>query len=160
MMDLHPGLMIWTIISFVILLVLLKRFAWTPILKALEAREGRIRGDLEASRRAREEAEISLAEYRRKLAEASAESQAVVARARAEAERAREELLAKSKAEAEALVERARQQIEAERQAAVNQIRAEVAVLALAAAERVVAKSLDSADHRRLIEEALREQAG
>jgi len=154
-MDIHPGLMIWTIISFVILLLILKKFAWGPILAALDAREKGIKDNIESAKKAREEAEQSLTEYRRKMAEAQAEAAAVVSRARQEAERVREELLAKSKADAEAQVQKARRQIEMESQAAIAQIRGEVATLALTAAEKVIGKTLDPRDHQRLIEEGL-----
>ena len=157
MMDIHPGLMIWTIISFVIVLAVLWKFAWNPILAALERREQGIKGDIESARKAREEAEGSLAEYRRKLAEAQSEAQTVVSKARQDAERVREELMTRSKQDAEKLVERARQQIDLERQAAINEIRGEVANLAIAAAEKVIGKSLDAEDHRRLIKQSLEE---
>jgi len=157
MMDIHPGLMIWTIISFVILLVILWKFAWTPILAALEKREKGIKDDIETAKSTREEAELSLAEYRRKLSEAQSESQAIVSKARQDAERVREELLAKSKQDAEALVERARHQIDQESQAAISEIRSEIAALAITAAEKVISKSLDIEDHRRLIMQSLEE---
>lgn len=157
MMNIEPGLAIWTIITFVIFLFILKRFAWNPILKALDAREQGIKNDIQAAKNAREEAEKSLEEYRRKLSEAQVEAQAVVAKARRDAERVREELLAKSKREAEAQVERARKQIELERMEAVNQIRSEIAGLVIASAEKVIGKALSAEDHRRLIAEGLRE---
>lgn len=159
MMDIHPGLMIWTIISFLILLVILRKFAWTPILKALDEREKGIKDNIEAARLARVEAERSLAEYRRKLAEAQAEAQGVVAKARGDAERVREELLAKSKQESQALVERARKQIEMESDAAIKAIRLEVAELVVIAAERVIGRALTPEDHRRLAAEGLKEEA-
>jgi F-type H+-transporting ATPase subunit b len=155
MMDIHPGLMIWTIISFLILLVILKKFAWTPILKALDEREKGIKDNIEAARAAREEAERSLVEYRRKLAEAQAEAQGVVAKARQDAERVRDELLEKSKQDAQAQIERARKQIEIESDAAIKAIRAEVAELAVIAAEKIISRSLTPEDHKRLAVEGL-----
>ncbi|MBM3328518.1 MAG: F0F1 ATP synthase subunit B [Calditrichaeota bacterium] len=157
MMDIHPGLMIWTIISFVILLAILKKFAWGPILKALDERELGIKTNIEQARAAREEADKALAEYKRKLAEAQAEAQAVVSKSRADAERVREDLLAKSKEEAQGLVERARRQIEMETQAALNSIRAEVADLAVNVASKAIGKSLTPDVHSRLVAESLAE---
>jgi len=157
MMDIHPGLMIWTIISFLVLLVVLKKFAWTPILKALDEREKGIKDNIEAAKTAREEAERSLAEYQRKLAEAQAEAQGVISKARLDAERIRDELIEKSKVESQGLVERARRQIELESDAAIKAIRAEVAELAVIAAERIITRSLTPEDHQRLAAEGLKE---
>ncbi len=157
MMDIHPGLMIWTIISFLILLVVLKKLAWTPILAALDEREKGIKDNIEAAKLAREEAERALADYRKRLAEAPAEAQGIVAKARLDAERVREELIEKSKADAQALVERARKQIEMESQAAIKAIRAEIAELAVIAAEKIISRSLTPEDQRRLAVEGLKE---
>lgn len=157
MLDLHPGLMIWTIISFVILLFILKKLAWTPILAALDEREKFIKDGIEAARKAREDAERSEEEYRKMIAEAQAEAQAVIAKARQDAETIGNQLKTKYKAEAESLLDKARKQIDLESQAAVNEIRNEVANLAISGAEKVIGKALDSEDHRRLIIEGLEE---
>jgi len=156
MMDIHPGLMIWTIISFVILLIVLKKVAWTPILKALDEREKGIKENIEAAKLAREEADRALADYQRKMAEAQAEAASVVSKARQDAERLREELIEKSKAESQALVERARKQIELESEAAIKAIRAEVAELAVVAAEKIINRTLTPEDHKRLAAEGLK----
>jgi len=157
MMDIHPGLMIWTIISFLVLLVILKKFAWTPILAALDERELGIKNNIEAAKLAREEAERALADYRKRLAEAQAEAQGIVAKARTDAERVRDELLEKSKADAQALVERARKQIELESDAAIKAIRSEVAELAVIAAEKIINRTLTPEDHKRLAADGLKE---
>ena len=156
MMNLEPGLMIWTIISFLIFLILLWKFAWTPILKALDAREKGIQNDIDSAKTAREEAKSALAEYRKQLTDAQSDVQAILSKARQDAERVREDLLAKSKQEAEMQIERARKQIDLERQEAVTQIRAEVAGLVISSAEKVIGKSLDIADHERLIMDSLK----
>lgn len=157
MLDINPGLMIWTIGTFLILLFILNKAAWKPILGALEAREKNIKDNIESARKAREDADRSIEEYRQKLAEAHAEAQSTVAKARQDAERVGEELKAKYKVEAEAMLDKARKQIDLEKQAALTEIRNEVAGLAIAAAEKVISKSLDSDDHRRLIMESLKE---
>lgn len=156
MMDIHPGLMIWTIISFVVLLVVLKKFAWTPILAALDEREKGIKDNIEAARKAREEADQSLAVYKQKLAEAQAEAQAMVSKARTDAERVRDELIEKSKADAQAQIERARKQIELESDAAIKAIRNEISELAVIAAEKIITRSLTPEDHKRLSVEGLK----
>jgi len=157
MLDLYPGLMIWTIVSFLILLFILKKAAWTPIVKALEEREKGIKDDIESARSAREEAEKSMDDYRKKLAEAQTEAQKVVEKARHDAERVGEELKAKYKADADSQLEKARKQIELEKQAAINEIRGEIATLAITAAEKIITKNLNSEDNRRLVMEGLKE---
>ncbi|MBM3327808.1 MAG: F0F1 ATP synthase subunit B [Calditrichaeota bacterium] len=157
MMEIHPGLMIWTIISFIVLLLILNKFAWKPILKALDAREQGIKSDIEQAKTAREEAQQALSAYQQQLAEAQSEAQRIIAKSRADAERVREELLAKSKAEAQTQVERARKQIETETQAAITTLRGEVANLALFTAEKVIGRTLTPEDHKRLAMEGLLE---
>ena len=127
LIEVVPGLMIWTLICFGITFYVLRRFAFGPIQKAIDERRERIRSSLEEADRAREEARRLLEEHRQ-----------LRARARREAEDTRK-------------------QIEAETSRALEQIRAEVADLALVAAEKVTRKSLDDADQRRLIEDAIGE---
>ncbi len=157
MMDLHPGLMLWTIISFVLFLIILKKVAWGPIIQALDAREKGIKDNIQAAEAARVEAEKALEEYKRQLTESQAEAQKMIADARRDADRVREDLLAKSKAEAEGQIDRARKQIELEGQDAINQIRAEVANLVVDSARKVIGKTLDSEDHKQLILDSLKE---
>ncbi len=158
MMDLNPGLMLWTIISFVILLFILNKVAWQPILKALDAREKGIKDDQEAARKASEEAQATLDDYQQKLKEAHAEAQTVVAKAREAAEKVGEELEQQARDKAKSIVEKAEQEIDLHRQAAINEIRGEIAVLAIASAEKVISKSLNDEDHHRLVMESLEEQ--
>jgi len=159
MLDINPGLMFWTIITFVILLFILKKAAWTPILKALDARELGIKENIEAARKAREEADLAIEENRRKLAEAQAEAQKVIAKARQDAERVGEQLKAEYKAEADAAREKAIKEINLERQAAINEIRKEISYLAVAAAEKIIGKTIDAEDHKRLVMEGIQEDS-
>ncbi len=158
MMDLHPGLMIWTIISFILFFLLLWKFAWNPILKALDAREKGIKDNIDSAKEAREEAEKTLTEYKKQLADSQAEAQSIVSKARQDAERIGEDLREKAKKDAQNEIERARKQIDLERQEAINSIRAEVADLVVYSAEKVIGKTLDSEDHKRLILESIQER--
>jgi len=151
--------MIWTIISFVILLYLLKKFAWTPILKALEDRENGIKNNIEAAKNTRDEAQKLLEDYNRKLAEAQAQAQSLLAGARQDAERVRDELMVKAKEDAVAQVDKARRQIDQERQEAINAIRVEVASMVVLSVEKIIGKTLDPQDHQRLILNSLKESA-
>ncbi|MFN3822061.1 MAG: F0F1 ATP synthase subunit B [bacterium] len=150
MMDIHPGLIIWTIITFLILLAVLKRFAWKPILEALENRERSIKESIEEAQRARQEAQRLFEDYQQMMRVAHQDAQRIIVKAREEAERLREEILNEARGEAQAFQERARRQIEQETRAALMAIRAEVAEWVILAAERVIRRKLTPEDHNRI----------
>jgi F-type H+-transporting ATPase subunit b len=152
-----PGLMIWTIVCFAIVLFVLKRYAFGPIQTAIDERRQRIRQALEEADQAREEARRMLEEHRQLLGRAKGEAEEILAEARKVAEAQRARVKEETEADRQRRLEETRRQIEAETRRALVEIRAEVAELSLVAAEKVTAKSLDDADHRRLIEEAVGE---
>jgi F-type H+-transporting ATPase subunit b len=151
------GLMIWTLILFFAVFFVLKKFAFPQIGDFLEKRANAIRENIEASEKQREEADKLLAEYRERLKEAREQAEDIVTRARKASEAAVAEAAAEGKAKREELVAAARKDIEGETKRALEQIRKEVADLTVLATEKVTRKSLDDADHRRLVEEALSE---
>jgi F-type H+-transporting ATPase subunit b len=157
LIDVVPGLMIWTLIAFGITFFVLRRYAFGPIQKTIDERRERIRAALEEADKAREEARRLLEEHRALIGRAKHDSAEILAEARrvsdAQLQRAKEEV----DVERQRRLEETRRQIEAETARAIDQIRAEVADLTIEATERVVGKVLDSADQRRLIEEALEE---
>src|SRR5215210_2746250 len=157
LIQVTPGLMIWTIVCFLVTLFVLKRFAFGPIQKAIDERRERIRQSLEEADRAREEARRLLEEHRQLIGRAKTDAEEILTDARRVAEsnerRMREEL----EADRQRRLEETRKQIEAETHRALEQIRLEVVDLSLAAATKVTRKALDDADHRRLIEEAVGE---
>ena len=152
-----PGLMIWTIVCFLITLFVLKRYAFGPIQKAIDERRDRIRQSLEEADNARAEAHQLLEEHRKLIAGAKNDAEEILAEARRVSEsnvrRMREEL----EEDRQRRLEETRKQIEAETRRALEQIRLEVVDLSLLAATKVTRKSLDDADHKRLIEEAVGE---
>ena len=150
-----PGLMIWTLIAFGITFFVLKRYAFAPIQKTIDARRDRIREAVEEADNARDEARSLLEQNRAILAEARSESASILAEARKVADDQIQR--AKDEAEVERLrrLEETRKQIDAETARAIDQIRGEVADLTLEATQRVVGKVLDSDDQRRLIGEAI-----
>jgi len=152
-----PGLMIWTLVTFAITFFVLKRYAFGPIQKAIDARRERIRQSIEEADRAREEARHLLEEHRKLVGRAKQEAEGILAEARKIADAQRERVREETEADRQRRLEETKRQIEAETVRALEQIRAEVAGLALVAAEKVTRKSLDDADHRRLIEEAIGE---
>ena len=155
MLSIEPGLLIWTIITFICLLAVLRLVAWKPLLSALEDRETTIRNSLDEARQAREEAEHLLAENRRILAEANRESARILEQGREEAERLRASLTAQAQADAVRLVEDARRDIQRERQLAVQELKTTVADLALTATGQLLGRTVIDDDHRRLVSEFL-----
>ncbi len=152
-----PGLMIWTIVAFGITLFVLKRYAFGPIQKMIDQRRERIRQSLEEADHAREEARKLLEEHRALIAGARSDAEQILTEARRIADAQRERVREEVEADRQRRLEETRRQIEAETQKALTQIRAEVAELTLIAAEKVTGKTLDQADQRRLIEEAISE---
>lgn len=157
MMDIHPGLIIWTIVTFLILLLVLKRFAWKPILEALEKRELTIKESIAEAQRARQEAQRLFEDYQQKMKVAHQDAQRIITKAREEAERLKEEILNEARGEAQTYQERARRQIEQETRAALMAIRAEVAEWAILAAEQVIRRKLTPEDHTRIAKEIAEE---
>jgi F-type H+-transporting ATPase subunit b len=153
----NVGLMIWTLIAFGIALFLLQRLAFPRIGEALDKRRRAIEESIDAAERTRIEADALLEEYRARLREAREQADDIVTRARKAGDRVQEEQLALAKESREELMERTRRDIEAETRRALEEIRGEVANLTVIATEKLTRKSLDDADHRRLIEEALNE---
>ncbi len=153
----NAGLAVWTILTFVIVLLVLRRFAWKPILGAMEARERGIQKLIDDAEEARAEAGRLLAEYRRQLAESRSESQRILGEGKTAAERVREDMLSRARADAEAIVKRAGTEIDLERQKALAEIKEQAVDLAIAAAGRVIQEDLDDERHRRIVESYLRE---
>jgi len=151
------GLMIWTLIAFLATYFILKKLAFPRIQDALEKRANAVAESIDAAKRTREEADQLLQEYRERLREAREQAEDIVARARQASERFAEESKAGAKHQREEMMEQTRRDIEQETRRALAEIRREVADLTIAATEKVMRKSLDPDDQKRLVEEALRE---
>jgi F-type H+-transporting ATPase subunit b len=155
MLNIEPGLLIWTIITFLVLLAVLRKVAWRPLLAALEEREGAIRSSLDEAQRARQEAEQLLVENRRMLADANRDAARILEQGREEAERFRASMTEQAQTEARRLVDEARRDITRERQLAVQDLKSTAAELALVAAGKLLNTAVTDADHRRLVTEFL-----
>jgi F-type H+-transporting ATPase subunit b len=151
------GLMLWTLLVFFVTLYLLRRFAFPPIQAALEKRQRLIEDSIDSAQKTKDEAEQILAEYRERLKEARVQAEEIVARARKAGEATERQTLEDARQSRQELLEQTRRDIEAETRRAIQEIRNEVADLTVAATERVTRKTLDEADQRRLVEEALSE---
>jgi F-type H+-transporting ATPase subunit b len=156
-MDLNPGLTLWTAITFLVLILVLWKFAFGPITKMLVERETTIRDAIDSARKEREEAEKLLAQQKDALLQAQREAAEIAKRNQQEMEAFRAQLTAQARKEADDLVASARKAVAEERKLAVAQLRAEVADLAVAAAGRIVKSSLDEKAQRQLVEEYIKD---
>ena len=152
-----PGLYIWTIVTFLVLVGLLARFAWRPLLDALDRRQEAIRKSLDDAKQAKQELERLRTESARILAEARTEADAIISRTRADASRATEEMKVKARADAENIVRNAERQIELETSRAVQKIRSEAVDLSIAIASKILQRNLTREDNERLIGETIKE---
>ena len=150
-----PGLFIWTIVTFLVLLTLLAKFAWRPLMRGLEARQDMIRKSLEDAQQARRELERLNQESAEILKEARVQAESIISQSRSDAERLRQEMRQKAKAESETIVRNAERQIQLETGRALQQIRHEAADLSVMIASKLIQRNLSKEDNERLIEDAL-----
>lgn len=151
--SINFGLVVWTWVIFLLLLFVLRKWAWGPILAALETREKRIQEALDRAAHDREEASRMLEEQRKLLSQARDQAQDILAEGRKAAERLRATLLQEARAEKQAIIERARGEIQHERDQAIEALRREAVDLSISAASRVLRRNLDSKENRRVVEE-------
>jgi F-type H+-transporting ATPase subunit b len=152
-----PGLMIWTIVAFLFTLFVLKRYAFGPIQKTIDERRERIQRSIQEAEDARAEARRLLEEHRSLIGQARGQAEQILTEARKVAEAQRARVREETEADRQRRLEETRRQIEAETGRALEQIRNEVAELTLVAAMKVTGKVLEDPDHRRLIDDAIKE---
>ena len=152
-----PGLFIWTILTFVVLVALLAKFAWGPLLSALDSRQAMITKSLDDAQKAKQELERLQTESTRIVNEARVEAEQIVSRSRSDAEQLREEIKQRSRAEAAAIVKNAEKQIQQETARALQQIRHEAVELSVAIASKILQRNVSKEDNERLIEETLKQ---
>ena len=157
LVDPVVGLMIWTLLVFGLTMLVLWKVAFPRIGEALDKRQRLIEDSIDTAEKTRSEADALLKEYRERLSDARGQADEIVARARRTAEAHEAEIQAEARAKREEMMDQTRKDIEAETRRAIQQIRAEVADLTVLATEKVTRKTLDSADQKRLVEEALAE---
>jgi F-type H+-transporting ATPase subunit b len=155
--EIDPGLFVWSVITFLILVGLLYKFAFNPLMRLQKARQDEIHQAIHEAEKLRDEAQELLANYKQQLAEARQEAEAIVERARKAGESTKAEILEEARKQAEATLAKARQQIERDTNQALQRIREEAADLTIAATEKVARSSLSLEDQLRLIQEAINE---
>ncbi|MBA3445729.1 MAG: F0F1 ATP synthase subunit B [Gemmatimonadales bacterium] len=154
-LTVEPGLMIWTVAVFLLLLLILKRFAYPGLLGAVEARERALQQQLDEAERNRAESAALLAEHKQLLAEARTQAHGLLMEARTSAEKERALAMEKTQQEQQQLLERARRDIVGERDRAITELRREAVELSLAAASKLIGERLTSDTDRKLVQEYL-----
>jgi F-type H+-transporting ATPase subunit b len=157
LIQVRLGLMVWTIVCFGITFFVLKRFAFGQIQRVIDERRERIHRSIEEAEKARSEARRLLEEHRALIGQARGQAEQILAEARKVAESMARRVKEETEADRQRRLEETKRQIEAETQRALEQIRTEVAELTLIATTKVTGKVLEDADHKRLIDEAIRD---
>lgn len=155
LLDPHLGTILWTIITFVVVLLILKKFAWPQLLGSLDEREQRISDAISGAEQARQEAETVLSDHRAKLAAVEDEARQVIAEAREVGEKVRQDVVAQAKEEAQRAIDQARTSIESEKRAAIAELRREMADLAIQAAGALIDANLDDEKNRGLVDDLI-----
>jgi len=150
------GLVIWTIVTFLCLVLILTKTTWKPILEALNKREGKIRSDLDRAEKSQQEAEALRQKYEAQLAEAQRSIQEMMTRARADADKARAELVGAAKHESERLLEKGRQDLVGETERLKQELRGEVAGLSVSIAEKILNRSVDPKIQQDVLKDSLK----
>jgi len=152
MLQLNTGLIIWTALTFGVLLIILRAYAWKPILNMLNTREQTIRQSIERAEEAKREAERILEENKKNLAKAEEVAQQVIREARELAEKIRTESGTKANVESNKLIDKAREEIERDKQLAITELHGLVAELAVKAAEKILNEAIDETKQKKLVE--------
>jgi F-type H+-transporting ATPase subunit b len=151
MLNLDPGMMVWGWATFIVLLILLYKVAWKPILSTIDKRENTIQDALNNAQKAQEEAEALLAEHQQMVKDAEKEAQKLFKENKELAEKSKQEILAQAQSTAQNLIDKAKADIEKEKEAALLSLRTEVADLAIAATRKIIGEALDEAKHREMV---------
>ena len=157
MLDINPGLIIWTWVTFIALAVVLRKFAWKPLLEALHQREEHVRSSIERAEQAKQDAERLLEENRKHLARAEEESHRILNEGRALGEKLKSEIVEKANQQSRKMIDQAKLEIERDKEAALAQLRGEVANLAIQAAGKILDETLDETKHRKIVDNYLRD---
>jgi F-type H+-transporting ATPase subunit b len=153
--DVNGTLFVATLVLFAIFAIVLRKFAWGPLLSAIEGREKSVRDHVDGAQKANTEAQALLAQHKEMLREAGREREEMFARAQKEAEAFKNDLLGKARSESEQIVARAKEQIEREKGQAIKELRASVADIAIEAASKIVKSSLTPEAQKKLVDDTI-----
>lgn len=155
LLSANGGLMVWTLVIFIVVLIVLTKFAFGPITKAVEAREKALEDAIEGAKQDREEAAKLLEEHKKLVAQGRADAQRFVVEGRAAGEKVRTDIIEQAHREQQLVLERARQEIESEREMAMVELRRDAVTLAVRGASKVIEKNMDDETNRKLVESFL-----
>jgi F-type H+-transporting ATPase subunit b len=150
-----PGLIIWTIITFLLLLFILKKAAWKPLLSALQKREDTIASSLQKAEQAKVDAEKLLKEHSERLAQAEAEAQRIINEGRQLAEKIKENITAEAKAISDKIIKESKEEIEKSRQAAIESLKKDISQIAIFAASKIISENLDEKVDKKLVDKMI-----
>jgi len=151
LVDVNPGLIFWTVITFLILLLVLKKVAWKPILTALGQREDAIKDSLEKAEKAKEEAQKILQENQASIVKAEEESRKIIEQSRVYADKLKEQIIRDSKVQAQKIIEDASSEIERKKEETFNELKTRVAEIAIQAAEKILSQNLNKDSNKKLV---------
>ena len=152
-----PGLMVWTIVTFTFVLLVLWKFAWKPLLTALENREKTIRDAVENAQKLKDDAQRVMEDYKKQLQQAHEEARAIVDEGRRDGEELKKAINDKARVESQELLERSQREIALARDAAIDTIRREAVTLSVDMASKLIKQKLSAKDHQDLVRGALTE---
>lgn len=155
LLKVDPGLLLWTIITFLVLVLILWKAAWRPIVDALDARAEKVRFEIDNAERSRQEAEKLLVQHREMMDNARNEAAQVISRGREEAERLKNDIVEKANSESRVIAERAKKEIELAKDKALADIKTEIVLLSTEIASKIVSKNIKPEDQKSLVEETL-----
>jgi F-type H+-transporting ATPase subunit b len=156
-LGLDPMALLWQLIAFILLVLLLGKLLYKPVLKMLDDRAARIREGMEDARKSREMAEKAQEDFEKRIAEARKEGQEIITQATQMSEKLRQEILAQARAEAQQLIQKEHERLTQEREQTMAELQTQVADLSILVAQKVIGVSLDETTHRKLIKDVLSE---
>lgn len=157
LIDINPGLIFWTLVTFILLLLILKKVAWKPILTALDQRETAIKESLEKAEKAKEEAQRILYENQASLSKAEEESRKIVEQGRIYAEKLKEQMLKDSKEQAQKILSEATAEIDRKKEAAFGELKSQIADLVIQTTEKVLGETVDKNIHKKITDKYINE---
>jgi len=157
LLKVDPGLLLWTIITFIVLLLILWKAAWKPIVESLDARAEKIRGDIDNAEKSRQEAEKLYAQHKEMMDRAKDEATQIIAKGKEDAEKIKNDIVDKANSSAKVIAERAKKEIELAKDKAINELKNEVVLLSTEIASKIVKKNINLNDQKGLVEEVLKD---
>jgi len=157
MLNPNPGLIIWTIVTFVLLLLILRKVAWKPLLEILSKREESVKNALEKAEKAQNDAERIFRENQKALERVNVEGQKILNESRFFAEKLIVDIVVKANQQSRKMLDAAKEEIARDKEAAMFQLRSEIATIAIGAAGKIIDETLDESKHRKLVDSYMKE---